>query len=69
MATTFGEMMMTNTRIIPVKRENKVKTVLKNSDGSMLVTQGSGEQFTIPESEQDIQAFVVWTMLNDQTTA
>ena len=64
----FGEMMMHNTRIIPVRRENKVKEVTKNADGSMLVVQESGNRFTIPAGEINMQSFVVWTMLNSEVT-
>lgn len=66
--STFGEMMMRNTRIVPVKFENRAKSVQKNADGSMLVVQESGNEFTIPAGEEEMQAFVVYTMLNDQVT-
>jgi hypothetical protein len=65
---TFAEMMMSNTRIISVKRENAVKTIKKNSDGSMLVVQNSGEEFTITKDDSALQEFVVWTMIDDQLT-
>jgi len=64
----FGEMMMLNARIIPIKRGREAKSITKNPDGSMLVVQGSGDSFTNPADDRDLQAFVVYTMLNDQCT-
>jgi hypothetical protein len=55
-------------RIIPVKRENKVKTVTKLESGDLQVTQHSGHSFTISKDDETFQAFVVYTVLNTQVT-
>ena len=58
-----------DTRIVPVSRPNQVKEFTKNADGSMTCIQASGNQFTIPANEKEMQAFVVFTMLDSEARA
>lgn len=58
-----------DTRIVPVSRPKQVKEFTKNTDGSMTCVQASGNQFTIPAEEKEMQAFVVFTMLNPEARA
>lgn len=57
-----------NAPINPVSRANKAVSITKNADGSMLVIQGSGDQFTIAAEDITMQAFVVLTMADSQMT-
>jgi len=57
-----------DTRIIPVKRANKVQTVQKLESGDLQVTLCSGDVYTIAKDDELFQAFVVWTMLNSECT-
>lgn len=57
-----------DTRIIPVKRANKVRTVQKQEGGDLLVTLCSGQSYTISKDDELFQAFVVWTALNGECT-
>ena len=57
-----------NTRIIPASKQNKVVEVTKNNDGSMAIKFGSGQTGLLAASDIDLQAFVIWTMLNSECT-
>jgi hypothetical protein len=50
-------------RIIPIKPENKVKTVCKNANGGLSVTLVSGESYDIGAEDDMFQAFVIYTVL------
>jgi hypothetical protein len=56
------------TRIIPVKRQNKVRTVTKLVSGDLSVTLHSGQSYTISKDDELFQSFVIWTVLNTQLT-
>lgn len=55
-----------DTRIVPIRPENQVETVTKNSDGSLVVRQKSGQTFTIEPGDDLFQAFIIYTMLNSE---
>jgi hypothetical protein len=57
-----------DTRIIPVERQNKVRTVRKLESGDLFVTLCSGRTCTISKDDELFQAFVVWTVLNKECT-
>lgn len=65
---TIAQSIARTQRIVPVKWDNAPKEIMKNKDGSVLVSQNSGEQFTIPAGEIEMQAFIVYLMLNKETT-
>lgn len=56
------------TRIIPAESANKAAAVTKQADGSMAVTFGDGRTGTLGADDKDLQAFVIWTMLNGECT-
>lgn len=57
---------MTTDRIIPVSKPNKAISITKNADGSIAVLHGNGTTSVIPASEKEMQAFVIWTMANQE---
>jgi hypothetical protein len=63
-----NSMRAADTRIIPVKRANKAKTVQKLESGDLRVTLNSGRIFDISKDNAMFQEFVVWTMLNSECT-
>lgn len=58
-----------STRIIPVEKPRKSVEIAKNGDGSMSVRFGNGQIGTLAASDADLQAFVIWTMLNPECSA
>jgi len=52
------------TRVVPVQKQNQVKTVTKLASGDLAVTLNSGATYTVSKSDELFQAFVVWTVLN-----
>lgn len=59
----------TSTRLIPARPANKAASITPQADGSMAVTFGDGRTGTLAAEDTDLQAFLVWTMLNSETTA
>jgi hypothetical protein len=66
--STLAASLMADTRIIPVKRENKVVEATKLPDGSLSMRFGDGRTGVLGPDQIDLQAFVVWTMLNSDCT-
>lgn len=64
----IADQLYAQARIVPIKRENRVKTVTKLESGELLVTQHSGNSFTISQDDEMLQAFIVYTVLNTQPT-
>lgn len=62
-------MITDNTRIIPVSKQNTVKTVTKLENKGLRIEFNSGKVIELDKDDELIQAFVVYTMLNDQVTA
>ena len=56
-------------RIIPVKKPNQIQSLTKNAAGEIEFTQNSGEKFTVPADDKEIQAFAIWTILNQEARA
>lgn len=50
--------------IRPIRPENRVVRIRKLPDGGMKCVQASGAEFTIPAGEDQMQAFVIFTMLH-----
>jgi hypothetical protein len=65
---TINQMIANSQRIIPVQYPNRADQITKNADGSMSVKQKSGEVFEIGEDAFEAQLFVIFTMLNSETT-
>lgn len=57
------------TRIIPARRANKAASITPQANGSMAVTFGDGRKGEIGAGDKDLQAFLVWTMLNGEATS
>ena len=57
-------MLCADTRIIPIKPQNQVKSVRKLENGDLEVTQQSGNVFTVAKDDETFSAFVVWSVLN-----
>jgi hypothetical protein len=55
--------LMKNTRINPIKPQNKVKLVTKTTTGSLIVELNSGSTFELSEKDEMFQTFIVYTML------
>ncbi len=55
-----------DTRIIPAQKPNQAQQVTKNADGSMCVNFKDGTVGTLDAGDKDLQAFVIWTMLNPE---
>jgi hypothetical protein len=53
-------------RITPIKAPNRVKSVRKLASGALAVTLYSGKTFAISQGDELFQAFVIYTVLNDQ---
>lgn len=49
----------------PINSENKPKVVTKNQDGSLKVDTDNGS-FTVPAQDAEIQAFVLFCMINNK---
>ena len=60
---TIADRLQAQARIYPVSPANRVKEVRKLADGSMRVTQHSGECFTLAAADVELQAFVLYTVL------
>lgn len=60
---TFRQQLAAHTTIIPIRSENKIKTVTKLEDGGLRCEQHSGNTFVIPASEPDQQAFAIYSVL------
>ena len=56
-------MIDSNTRIIDIKPENRVKKVTKQEDGSLQVELHSGRIFLIDKEDKLFQDFVVYSVL------
>lgn len=56
------------TRIIPASPAKKAASITKQPDGSMAVTFGNGSTGTLAATDTDLQAFLVWTMINGEAT-
>jgi len=54
--------------IKPVKKSNKIIEITKRADGSLAATQANGKRFVISQDHEDFQVFLVWTMLNGETS-
>lgn len=67
--SAISDRLYSQARIHPIKKGNEAEKVTKNADGSMTVTQGNGNTFTLPADAPELQAFVVYTMLNPDCTA
>jgi hypothetical protein len=52
-----------HTRIVDIQPANRVKSVSKQENGDLLVTQQSGNSFTISKDEEMFQAFIVYSVL------
>ena len=52
-----------STREIDINQENKITSVKKNEDGSLELTQNSGNVFTIKKEDEDFQAFTIYSIL------
>lgn len=50
-----------HTMTFPLEAENKVKEVMKKDDDALQVTLMSGESFTIPAEEAELQSWIVFT--------
>ena len=61
--STLTDRLMADTRIVPIRRQNRIKTVTKLEGGSMLVTTHSGQTYTIAADDETLQAFAVYTVL------
>ena len=57
-----------STRIVPVKKESRVVNATAKLDGSMECERANGEVFTIPADEKTMQAFVLFTMMDPEST-
>lgn len=57
-----------DTRIIPASKERKAVKATKGADGSLAVEFGNGQTGVIPADEPDMQAFLIYTMLNSECT-
>jgi len=51
-----------STREIDIKQENKINYVRKNEDGSLEITQNSGNIFTVKKEDEDFQAFAIYSI-------
>lgn len=56
-------MITSNTRVIDIKPENRIKTVQKQTNGNLLVEQHSGATFTISKDDELFQVFAVYSVL------
>lgn len=56
-------MITSSTRIIDIKPKNRIKTVQKQEDGNLSITQHSGASFTISRDDEMLQAFAVYSIL------
>jgi carbonic anhydrase len=54
-----------NTIIKAIKKENQVNTIMKLENGDLLVTQNSGNQFTIKKEDELFQAFIVFSAIKN----
>lgn len=54
-------------RIIPIRDQNRVKSVTKLDSGGLEVTLHSGLSYVIDPSDELFQAFVVYTVLSPNT--
>lgn len=62
--SALADQLYAQARIVSVSKPNQVAQVCKLADGSLRVTQVSGNVFTLDARDVDLQAFVIWTMLN-----
>lgn len=69
MSALLSDRSMANARIVPVAKPNQVKLVTKLANGDLRCEQASGNIFDIPASEIEMQAFVIYTMLNSEVRA
>lgn len=51
------------TRVIPARPANQAAQITKNENGSMDIQFGDGRTGNLSANDADLQAFVVWTML------
>jgi|HubBroStandDraft_4_1064222.scaffolds.fasta_scaffold55180_4 hypothetical protein len=63
---TITELVGPPQRINWAKPENKVRSIRKNQDGSMWVEFHSGKTTTLPADCEEIQAFVIYSILMTQ---
>jgi len=65
--STITDRLYAQARVVPIKPENRVKTVRKLDSGALEVTQYSGQVFTIEPTDTLFQAFIIYTVLNPNT--
>lgn len=67
--SALSDRLYAQARIIPARPDNAAKTVRKLDDGGLEVTLGSGKAFTLSADDIELQAFIVYTMLNSDAVA
>jgi hypothetical protein len=66
---SIAQQLYASAKIKPIQRQNQIKNAKKLEDGSMEFTQNSGNGFTVSHQDMEIQAFLVYTMLNTEVRA
>lgn len=61
---TVHQMIGATQRVDPVRGPNLVVETEKTPEGGLRCRQASGNEFTIPAGDEQMQAFVVWTMIH-----
>jgi hypothetical protein len=67
--SSLSDRLYAQARITPIKRENQVKAIERLSNGALRVSIHNGQSYDIAPEDVELQAFVVYTVLNDAARA
>jgi hypothetical protein len=56
--------MMADVQQIRPLQNRRIKSVTKQADGSLLIVPTNGDEYTIPAGETEMQAFALWSFVN-----
>lgn len=67
--STLSDRMYAQARITPIQRQNQVKAIEKLANGGLRVSIHNGQSYDIAPEDAELQAFVVYTVLNGAARA